>query len=1164
MVLIIGTSTLFFFQFNQRTISAQDREQKKVATPDGLIITFTPKTKVTLAGVDLPETNQPGGLLVRDATRKPKPNLLSNPGFAEGINGWQIKGKGMIEDKLFHSGKESLLLEGPGENPTQTTQLESAVLPVKRGVEYIVGFWACGKELARYDEIGHRVWNWKAYVVQSDKNGHKTAPDFIITFPKPTTPDFPWTLVESSFRTHHQTEYLKICFEVFRGNGKLWIDDLFLCEAGSGPEVLVGGQFSHSQEEVVQRSELKEMNLTFQAKYRVEAERIEAQVEVSDTSGQDRALQVGFRLPIDLTTESWKWEEDLDKNRMIMPQESYYRWFEFGPGRFCNVLPFSAVSGKRQGLAIGVPMDTPRIFRISYQPEGLEIWFDLGLSQDTALFPSKANFRFILYTYPAKWGLRAAVQKYYQIFPQFFERRAKKVGNCHTGLWYASLRNPEDFSLRFGGYNTGWSSQNNMYTFIYTEPWGWWMPWQYVKPGETIPQPSYQEILDRLQQYAQTDPAERNWSYMLPIVSLSEMAQAILNSGIYDPQGKLSFRGGEMWNTWGGNIIHQYCDANPDPDIKLLPTRASIFKEIETEPRFKTTRAFGLKMAGVYLDSVVDAPQENYRREHWKVTKQPLVFNPVTRNVCQLFLFPAYDFISRLSDEMRNGDCLVLANAFPYTHTFFAHLIDVFLCEGAPEHIHKFRGSPLRGMKYLHLLAGTKPISFYDYDWWHKSVSAQLKEHRLKECLFYGVFPGLPWQDPNFREDYKEGLEASEILRPLCRKYFPAIERVAEAGWQPITGASTDDSAILVERYGDGRQNNLCFTLRNETDRERPFTMTIYPEEVGLISLNPGLIMVDLVSGEEVPFQVRGGKIVLERSLLPDETQAITVGTPDKLASSHLVLAVEYLKMITDVAAFNTRISPPTESVDLRPYGYVDRINSHGAYQIDEDMRFLDRRGRAAVRMHNEKDDALGIYCVVGGDIILKPGEEYELFLRYQASSSRVSNQESGPLSLQIAFVDYWSRKIIEPTNFFLNINIPEGQWTLYRTRISVPPEAYRLFITLTLKGRNVTVWFGDMVLARSEKGGAALAELNQRNPEDKWLAEKFKPSLVSLIEEITCATNLPNLERVQTLGLALTQLKEELAKRYPPNADLRNIEGWQRLNDGLTYVEMAQKLLIK
>jgi hypothetical protein len=53
--------------------------------------------------------------------------------------------------------------------------------------------------------------------------------------------------------------------------------------------------------------------------------------------------------------------------------------------------------------------------------------------------------------------------------------------------------------------------------------------------------------------------------------------------------------------------------------------------------------------------------------------------------------------------------------------------------------------------------------------------------------------------------------------RPLFKRYIPVIRRIAEAGWQPLTWAQSNDEAIWVERYGN--EQEAFFTVFNAGDQ---------------------------------------------------------------------------------------------------------------------------------------------------------------------------------------------------------------------------------------------------------------------------------------------------------------------------------------------------------
>ena len=104
------------------------------------------------------------------------------------------------------------------------------------------------------------------------------------------------------------------------------------------------------------------------------------------------------------------------------------------------------------------------------------------------------------------------------------------------------------------------------------------------------------------------------------------------------------------------------------------------------------------------------------------------------------------------------------------------------------------------------------------------AFSHELVEKYMKRCLAYGMFPGF------FSHNASEGHYFSQPRlynrdRDLFKKYVPLCKTVAEAGWQPITRARSDNPKVYVERFGEkyltvfndsGRQTDV----RHHADRQ--------------------------------------------------------------------------------------------------------------------------------------------------------------------------------------------------------------------------------------------------------------------------------------------------------------------------------------------------------
>jgi hypothetical protein len=131
-----------------------------------------------------------------------------------------------------------------------------------------------------------------------------------------------------------------------------------------------------------------------------------------------------------------------------------------------------------------------------------------------------------------------------------------------------------------------------------------------------------------------------------------------------------------------------------------------------------------------------------------------------------------------------------------------------------------------------------------------EKFSSELVEKYMKRCLAYGMFPGF------FSHNASQGAyftrpELFDRDRLLFKKYVPLCKRVAEAGWEPLTRATSSDPHVYVERFGE-----KYLTVFNDSREQRTVTITWEGEPRG-----PGR---ELLSGRAV--QWRDGKATLELS----------------------------------------------------------------------------------------------------------------------------------------------------------------------------------------------------------------------------------------------------------------------------------------------------------
>ena len=91
----------------------------------------------------------------------------------------------------------------------------------------------------------------------------------------------------------------------------------------------------------------------------------------------------------------------------------------------------------------------------------------------------------------------------------------------------------------------------------------------------------------------------------------------------------------------------------------------------------------------------------------------------------------------------------------------------------------------------------------------------------MKRCLAYGMYPGFFSHNAS-QGHYFTRPELYDRDRPLFVKYVPLCKAVAEAGWEPITRARSNDERLYVERFGA-----RYLTVFNDSPQRRTVTIEL-------------------------------------------------------------------------------------------------------------------------------------------------------------------------------------------------------------------------------------------------------------------------------------------------------------------------------------------------
>lgn len=625
---------------------------------------------------------------------------------------------------------------------------------------------------------------------------------------------------------------------------------------------------------------------------------------VRNKTQTDRAIVLTFALPLDAT--NWHWWDNLRTARRIDSKktERYAATIRYGNRGEHSPYPFCAVNSDKSGIALGVALDLPVIHRFVYDgtQKQLRLEWDFGLSPDGGTRdvgrgtkerrPNTAVFRFAIYALDEpQWGMRAAAEKFYRLFSESFRVRVKRFGIWMPFTDIAKIADFEDFGFAYheGAQNPDFNRRHSIYNFRYEEPWSAW----FFLPPDAPTEMTVEQL------FAYPKKREQH----------PNLAEIVKACGVQDERGHFSLRSQKTdpvhWA--GGQTIYNFL-VNADPDIE----RDGATKAKAMDRTLQTVLS-DKRLDGFYFDGFGEwvMPNENYRRDHWRVADFSLTFGWRTKQPTQLATFGIYEYLAYAAEQLHAANKLVMANGFGYGFPFPAHWIDV----GGNE-IHWTRQrDDFSFFDYRRVLAYRKPFLPLNNEFFDREFTAEVAEDYFRWALFYGFLPSCFAPGAGAFGNYWDTPEFHNRDRHLFRRYIPLIVRLCEAGWEPITHAQTDNERVLVERFGRWSDGNLHFTVHNTSDQMQSVRLWIDAAKLGLRERDVKALSVWVVTDwRPIPFAM--GKteksplvLLIGGTMAPRETAVLAlVGATHKspllsLAQTHLRRAVSKAQRRTQVPA---------------------------------------------------------------------------------------------------------------------------------------------------------------------------------------------------------------------------------------------------------------------
>lgn len=622
----------------------------------------------------------------------------------------------------------------------------------------------------------------------------------------------------------------------------------FVRDLKSGKKLvhLLGTMKSDGQE-LVYNALNDKLGLQVKATFSGEGKKIDMDIDITDLTNADRILTLYFALPVD--TKGWSWGDDMRNSRVIKGSSEMSNTVNigFGVDGKMSRYPFAAVSGT-DGIALGYPIDHPAVIRLAANPvsKHLYIAYDLALSRK-AKTPCQANLKAVIFRFPPEWGFRAALKKYYEIYPEYFQKRVKK-----EGIWVFRPRylnripDVDDFgfafhTVDFNPWSLKFEDKHDIYSLNYlTEPWT-----HYMEMPSTLRDGKYDNVI----KYVQHEAKKGN-----------KKAVAALNSGVFDDTNKFVF--------WVNRPAARWCPdcaiftLNSDPDIKdnEYPLNKAHFEWYDNNSLIYSTDTSSGILDGEFIDSFeARASVLDYRENHIAAADLPLAYDSKLLRPAVPTVFATYEFSKWVEDKVHGMGKLLMANHVLQKFAFPAHLFDVMAVESGRKTILPEND---RLMNFWRSMSYQKPYCLLYHDDF-KGFTHDFVEKYFQISLFYGLYPGIVANN-GLSVIYFKKPELYERDRDLFKKYIPLIRALGKAGWEPVTYIRSSEAGVYVERYGQGK--SLYITARNVNELPLDYELQIEAEKLGLFSVRDAMFK-DLISGITFKATVNGSHIKIQDTL---------------------------------------------------------------------------------------------------------------------------------------------------------------------------------------------------------------------------------------------------------------------------------------------------------
>jgi len=874
-----------------------------LVTGDGLTIqvdTVGQVTGVQIDGDELLTAGVTGGFTITDYTGLSGTNILVNAGFEGGFtnvvdniwvpDNWSLVTATGSADHIMlladtagpHEGANALRFvttqSGSEEEPLTKDEIciASDTFPVTAGVTYYVNS-TCRSDFGYSRDVNSWPYDPQVYLDWYDESQALISSDLVYEVQQTF---YSWTLFNGWAAAPAGAVTASVRISV-SGNTmnydvpmEILFDDLRVFQEPAGIRDLpVTGTVTNTAgvlDFTAVNAGSRGLDVT--ARMEALADRIEFSGTVTPTAGfegQDRAFDLTFVLPVDTSDMSWYWYDNPHKSYRMRNDYVYDEVVAadaISPNLKLNVYNLSTITDGDHVLNIARDPDIVRPYHVQYEAADdlYIVRFQLGLAAER----EQASFDFIIYSSPAGWDMRGALQDFYDIYTDFGRLRELNgeamPGGINGGrpdgiLGHAIETDPDDFGVRYyvnqdAGNAEYFHDTLGLKMLYYIQPWV-----TNFESSDDLAPPPYIEFRNAVDQLPSVLSDDNELEFfatdiLTNINDTTNQDYLLYRIANYSVQNTFQYMAASYLNT-------------EDPS----PNRGSRYIDYLTdvEAYFTETMQSTEYLWGVMMDlsniggAALDGTRTRFASAGYDLTYSPTTFKPALWN-----LNAFQNFMGRLQTHLATlqpDHDIVSANVIEYGYLFSAaNHLDTF----------GFECSPITGwnwgnkhLDYRKIVAGSKPWSpviVYSEPLVFDEPSNEYYKGMLDMyniSLLYGFY-----LDPHkFVELMGEDLED---LRQVSTEVTPLIDRFSELCWFPChkilqvdeSGEAEPDKYVMIERYGPSDlfdSGETAFVVLHYNHTSLKVFDTLFPRPTSLGATRDFRIKIDLVEiGMEEPVTI--------------------------------------------------------------------------------------------------------------------------------------------------------------------------------------------------------------------------------------------------------------------------------------------------------------------